>query len=200
MLKKFLEGLVFGGGLAISFVVVWAIGMYFVLPSQMTSYATHTKEPKFKNPSEAVLKEPESKIETEQKEFTFFKESSSRMAIPTGGGILAMSPITTAKGSKRPSSYQLWLTESKLWQIRTTEEKVEIEELPYPKGGSVKDLDDIMFENLGVGSRQSAMTVSPEEISRMKSTGSSWRDESLNGSLKISVEGVVFVLPNPYET
>ena len=32
MFKKFLEGLVFGLGLAISFVVVWAVGMYFVIP------------------------------------------------------------------------------------------------------------------------------------------------------------------------
>ena len=42
------------------------------------------------------------------------------------------------------------------------------------------------------------MTVSDIEINNLKSNGESWRDESLNGALKITVEGVVFVLPNPY--
>lgn len=199
MLKKFLEGIVFGLGLAISFVVVWAIGIYFVLPNILTSYTAQTKEPKFDNPSEAVVKETEPKIESEQKEFNLFK-SRPQMAIPAGGGILSVSPTTTAKGSKRPSTYQLWLTEAALWQIRTVEEKVEIEKLPYPKGADVTTLNDLMFKNLGVASRQSTMTVSPEQISHIKTTGSSSRDETLNGMLKISVEGVVFVLPNPYET
>jgi len=199
MLKKFFEGIVFGLGLAISFVAFCAIGIYFVLPNLITSYTAQTKEPKFENPSEAVVKEAEPKIESDQKEFSLFK-SRPQMAIPAGGGILSVSPTTTVKGSKRPSTYQLWLTEAALWQIRTVEEKVEIEELPYPKGANMTTLNEIMFKNLGVASRQSTMTVSPEQISHIKTAGSSSRDETLNGKLKISVEGVVFVLPNPYET
>lgn len=199
MLKKFFEGIVFGLGLAISFVIVWAIGMYFVLPNLLTSYTVQTKEPKFQHPSEAVVKEAEPKIESEQKEFDLFK-SRPQMAIPPGGGILSVSPTTTIKGSKRPSTYQLWLTEAALWQIRTNEEKVEIEELAYPKDANVTTLNEIMFKNLGVALHQSTMTVSAEQISHIKTAGSSSRDETLNGKLKISVEGVVFVLPNPYET
>ncbi len=122
------------------------------------------------------------------------------MKIPPGGGILAMSPMTTAQGSKRPSTYQLWLTESKLWQIRTVEEKVEIEELPYPKDASVADLDNLMRKNLGFQARQSTMTVSAHDVSSLRSTGESSRDDSMNGKLRISVEGVVFVQPNPYGT
>lgn len=200
MFKKFLEGLVFGLGLAISFVVVWVVGMYFVIPQVMTSYTTNTKEPQFNNPSQAVVKEPESRAESERKEFSFFKGPPSQMSIPAGGGILSMSTTATPKGSKRPSTYQLWLTESKLWQIRTIEEKVELEELPYPKGASTNDLDNLMFKGLGIRARQSTTTVSSEEIARMKSSGSSWRDDRMNGKLKISIEGAVFIYPDPYET
>lgn len=200
MLKKFLEGMVFGSGFAIAFVLVGAIGMSFVMPRLITSFTTETKQPEFENPREAKVVEPNSSTTPERKEFSFFKNSGERMKIPPGGGILSMSPVTTAKSSKRPSTYQLWLTDSRLWQIRTTEEKAEIEELPYPKNASVNDLDKLMSEKLGIASRQSTMTVSPEEIARLKSSGSSLRDETLNGKLKISVEGVVFVVPNPYET
>ena len=37
------------------------------------------------------------------------------------------------------------------------------------------------------------MTVSAEELSRLKSSGDSSGDKSLNGKLRISTEGVVFV-------
>ncbi len=200
MLKKFLEGLVFGSGFALAFILIWAIGMSFVMPRLVTSFTTETRQPEFKNPKEAEVAEPRPSMAPETKEFSFFKNSGERMKIPPGGGILSMSPVTTTKGSKRPSTYQLWLTESKLWQIRTNEEKAEIEELPYPKNANVNDLDKLMHEKLGMASRQSTMTISSEEIARLNSSGSSWRDETLNGKLKISVDGVVFVVPNPYET
>jgi hypothetical protein len=174
--------------------------MFLFIPRVLTSYTAETKQPAFENPREAEVAEPNPSITPERKEFSFFKHSDERMKIPPGGGILSMSPVTTTQGSKRPSTYQLWLTESKLWQIRTTEDKVEVEELPYPKNASVGDLDKLMSKNLGVGARQSTMTVSVEEISGLKSSGDSHRDYSLNGKLKITVEGIVFALPNPYET
>ncbi|MGH8613786.1 MAG: hypothetical protein ACREYF_17650, partial [Gammaproteobacteria bacterium] len=89
---------------------------------------------------------------------------------------------------------------SKLWQIRTAEDRVEIEELPYPENASVADLDKLMHKNLGVGARQSTMTVAAEDMRNVRSTGRSSRDDSLNGKLRISVDGVVFVQPNPYGT
>jgi hypothetical protein len=72
--------------------------------------------------------------------------------------------------------------------------------LPYPKDASVTDLDSLMRKNLGLGARQSTMTVSAYDVSKLRSTGESSRDDSLNGTLRISVEGVVFVQPNPYGT
>jgi hypothetical protein len=201
MLKRFLDGLVFGCGFALALAVmwtIWSIGMAYLMPRIMTSAATTTKEPEFKKPIDAQIVEAAPGGASDRHDFSFFKHSGERMKIPPGGGILAMSPMTTGKGSKRPSTYQLWLTESKLWQIRTVEDKIEIEELPYPNNASVNDLDSLMRKNLGFAARQSTMTVSAYDLSRLKGTGESSRDESLNGKLRISVEGVVFVQPHPY--
>jgi hypothetical protein len=199
MLKKFLDGVVFGGGFAFAFVAIWTIwtvGMSYFMPRILASAATTTKEPEFKKPVDAQIVSPAPGGAPENKDFSFFKHSAGRMKIPQGGGILAMSPMNAVPGSKRPSTYQLWLTESKLWQIRTVEEKVEIEELPYPANASVTNLDSLMRKSLGFAARQSTMTVSADELSRLKATGNSSRDDSLNGKLRISVEGVVFVQPD----
>ena len=194
MVKRFYEGLVFGLGFAVSFVIIWVLCIYFVLPKMMPAYAISTKQPKFENPSTAEVREPEAT--TEEKEFSIFRNSHSRMVVPVGGGILSISPTATTGVAKRPSTYQLWLTESNLWQIRTGGEKVEIEELPYPKGASEEILEDLMAKNVGMGIPKSTMTVSSIEISLMKSKCESLMDESLNGQLKISGEGVVFFVPN----
>ena len=201
--KKFLDGLIFGCGFALALAAVWTIwtfGMAYVMPRVMHSATTTTKEPEFKRPVDAQIVNPVSGGASEEKDFNFFKHSAERMKIPAGGGILAMSPMATPKGSRRPNTYQLWLTDSKLWQIRTVEEKVEIEALPYPASASVTDLDSLMRKNLGFAARQSTMTVSADELSRLNSAQDSSRDDTLNGKLRITVEGVVFVQPNPYGT
>lgn len=203
MVKKFLDGLIFGCGFAFALAAIWTIwtiGMAYVLPRVMDSVATTTKEPEFETPVDAQIVDPVASGAPEERDFSFFKHSADRMKIPPGGGILAMSPMTTPKGSRRPSTYQLWLTGSKLWQVRTVEEKVEIEELPYPANASVADLDSQMRKSLGFGARQSTMTVSADELGRLRTTDRSSRDETLNGTLRITVEGVVFVQPNPYGT
>jgi hypothetical protein len=201
VVKKFLDGVVFGCGFAFALAAIWtiwSIGMAYFMPRIMESAVTTTKEPEFRNPVEAKISDPAPGGAPENKDFSFFKHSGERMKIPPGGGILAMSPMNTVKGSKRPSTYQLWLTDSKLWQIRTVEEKVEIEELHHATNASVTDLDDRMRKSLGFAARQSTMTVSADELSRLKATGRSSHDDSLNGKLKISDEGVVFVQPDPY--
>jgi hypothetical protein len=199
MLKRFLDGLVFGAGFAIALFAIWLIGMTSIAPRMMESMTTRTKQPEFNHPTEAKVAAPDpAAAASDKRDFSLFKDSGERMKIPPGGGLLAVSPIATAQGSKRPSTYQLWLTDSKLWQVRTVEEKVDIEELPYPKNANVTDLDDLMHKSLGFGARQITMTVSADELRRLKSTGNASRDESLNGKLRISTEGVVFIQPNPY--
>jgi hypothetical protein len=198
MLKKFLNGLVFGTGFGIAFVIVWSVGVSYLLPKALE---TSHKEPMFENPQSAEVAKPDpSLVPKSSREFSFFKDSENRMKIPENGGILSMSPTTTTEDAERPNTYQLWLTHTELWQIRTVGEKTEIEKLPYPEGASVKTLDSLMHKNLGFSARQSTMTISDIEINKLKSSGESWRDETLNGKLKITVEGVVFILPNPYKT
>ena len=198
MLTRFLHGLVFGTGFAIAFVAVSIIGVTYLLPK---TFEAAQKEPTFQNPRTADLAQPEPSLAPEaSRDFSFFKDSESRMKIPDNGGILSMSPTSTPADAERPNTYQLWLTEFELWQIRTSGDKAEIEKLPYPDGASVETLGSLMYRNLGTAGRQSTMTVSGTDIYRLKSSGKSSRDASLNGQLKITVEGVVFFLPNPYET
>lgn len=198
MLKKFIHGLVFGAGFSIAFVIICLTAITYLLP---IAFETAQKEPEFKKPQIAeIAKANPIILGPSSHKFSFFKNTQNRMKIPDNGGILSMSPISTPPGSKRPSTYQLWLTHSELWQIKTTEENVEIEKLLYPEDASIKTLDSLMNENLGFASRQSTMTVSKSVINHIKSTGKSRRDDSLNGKLKITVEGVIFILPNPYET
>lgn len=200
-MRKFLDGVLFGAGLALSFAAIWTLwtfGMSYLMPRMAESALTATREPEFRKPVEAKSVAPAPGAGPESRDFSFFKHSGERMKIPAGGGLLAMSPMSTPPGSKRPSTYQLWLTEAKLWQIRTVEEKVEIEELPYPANAGVADLDAQMRKSLGFAARQSTMTVSADELVRLRTTGGSSRDETLNGKLGISADGVVFVQPNPY--
>lgn len=200
-MKKFLDGLLFGCGFAVAFAAIWTMwsfGMAFFMPRMTDLALTTTREPEFKNPAEAQVSPPVPESAPQSRDYAFFRHSAERMKIPEGGGLLAMSPMTTAKEAKRPSTYQLWLTDSTLWQIRTVEEKVEIEALPYPANASVADLDRLMRKNLGAAARQSTMTVSAIDVHGLKTTGTSSRDDSLNGKLRISAEGVVFVQPNPY--
>jgi hypothetical protein len=200
MLKKILDGALFGLGFAVAVVVVWIAATMYVMPKLWESrYSSpETKEPEFSKPTEAQVATPKPGAAPDKREFSFFKHGRSKMEIPQGGGILSMSPISTAQGANRPSSYQLWLTESKLWQIRTIEDKTEFEELPYPKADAVAELGKLMHRSLGLGARQSTMTVSAFDVDALRTKGETSRDETLNGKLRISVEGVVFIQPNPY--
>jgi hypothetical protein len=200
MLRKILDGALFGVGFSLAFVVVWAVSMWYVIPRMWEAAPPNveSREPEFRKPREAQVAAPKPGAAQDKREFSFFKHGRSRMEIPQGGGILSMSPMSTAQGASRPSTYQLWLTASKLWQIRTTEEKAEIEELPYPKADAVGELSKLMHKSLGMRAQQSSMTVSEFDVGSLKRTGESTREETLNGKLRISVEGVVFIQPNPY--
>jgi hypothetical protein len=200
VLRKFLDGLAFGAGLAIALVAVWTIAMYFVIPRVIHSVTTETKVPKFENPTDARIAEPDPSAAKKDREFSFFRHSEDRMKMPQGGGILALATISTPAGEKRPRTYQLWLTQTGLWQIRTTEHKAQIEQLPRPESATVLDIDRLMVEKVGPMARKGTMTVSDVDIQQLRSSGASQRDDTLNGRLSITVDGVVFVLPNPYGT
>jgi hypothetical protein len=198
VLGKFLHGLAFGAGLAIAFGAVWMLWMFLVMPRVMESVVADAKAPRFENPTDAQAVAPDPGAAKRDREFNFFKHGKSRMEIPQGGGILALVPVSTPAGEDRPRTYQLWLTEAGLWQVRTNADKAQSEPLTRPQNASVDDLDRLIREKLGATGRKSMMTVSEVDIQKLRSTGTSWRDESLNGKLSITVDGIVFLIPNPY--
>ena len=61
-------------------------------------------------------------------------------------------------------------------------------------------LDELMLQKLGPANGQGTMTVRSQDIARLKSSGSGWESKGLHGKLTITVEGVVFVLPDAYGT
>lgn len=199
MLKKFTDGLVFGAGFAAAFVIIWNIGMAFVLPKTIEALNNpHPKIPKFDHPKQAESITPHYSTESAtKKDFSFFKSRGEAMQIPHGGGILAMTPLSTPATSKKPYTYQLWLTSSELWQIKTLENSTEIERIDRPADANLDYLNKLMEEKLGPLIGRSSMTVSSTEIEQIKA-GGSWRNDGLNGKLTLSKEGVVFVYPNNY--
>ncbi len=102
--------------------------------------------------------------------------------------------------AKRQRTFQLWLTETSLWKVRTTETTPEIEQLPYPDSDAVEFLDEFIRKNVGLGASQGTMTVSAYEIANIKNGVDSDRDDHMNGKFQITTEGVVFFLPNPFGT
>lgn len=197
MLKKFTDGLIFGSGFAVALIIILSLGIIFVLPKALdTLSSANPKTQEFKNPKPADAFIPESSA---NKDFSFFKSDGERMKIPNFGGILSMSVIQSAPDAKRPSTYQLWLTETSLWQIRTIEDKVEIEALDRPQNANADILDKLMSEKIGSSGRQGGTTtISSSEIQHLKSGSGASRDSMLNGKLTLSKEGVVFVYPNNY--
>ena len=197
MLKKFTDGLIFGSGFAVALIIILSLGIIFVLPKALDTLSpAHPKAPEFKNPkpAEAFIPEPSA-----NKDFSFFKPDGERMKIPSFGGILSMSVMQSPPDAKRPSTYQLWLTETSLWQIRTIEDKVEIEALDRPQDANADILDKLMSEKMGSSGRQGGTTtISSSEIQLLKSGSGASRDSTLNGKLTLSKEGVVFVYPNNY--
>ena len=92
MLRKFFNGLVFGAGFGIAFVVVWVVGVSYLLPKVLE---TSHREPKFDNPQSAEVAKPDPSLSPNySREFSFFKDSGQRMKIPENGGILSMSPTS----------------------------------------------------------------------------------------------------------
>ncbi len=195
MFKKFLQGLIFGSGFGIAFVTILIIGIYYIAP---TIFRNEFKELEFTNPKEADGVTLQEDQVLKKRNYRFFKGKST-MEIPSGGGILAMTVLPTDKEAERPRTYQIWLTESELWQIRTNSDSPQIEKLPYPKSDPVEFIDKYMDDSIGAFSGISKMTVSMETLSELMHGGDTCRDDHLNGELILTKEGVVFVLPNLFE-
>ena len=189
MLNKFLSGLVFGCGFAIAFVFIAYLGLQLILPAVINS---SNKTPEFNDSKSAEVIEQESSSTpkmTTNSDFKLYKNSSAKMQVPAGGGILSIASVNSPAGNKFPSTYQLWITESEFWQIKT-------EQLKYPTVLPIDAVDTTMRTQAGYA--MSTMTVHSEAITSLKMGKGSWHDKDMNGKTKITKEGVVFIQPNEF--
>jgi len=192
--KKFLNGLVFGSGFAIAFIFIAYVGLQILIPAVIKN---SDKSPEFTDAISAeVIEQEQSGVpkQSADKGFKLYKNSRPKMEVPDGGGILSIASINTLEGSQYPSTYQLWITSSEFWQVKTTEENVEIEKLNYPSIQPVDAVDATIRKQAGYA--MSTMTVSSAEVVSLKMGKGSWHDQDMNGKMKITKEGVVFIQPN----
>lgn len=186
----------FGCGFAIAFVLIAYFGLQVLLPVVLNS--SH-KTPEFSNSKSAEVIEqgsPYSPHMTTNPDFKLYKYSRAKMEVPVGGGILSIASIETPTGNRYPSTYQLWITESEFWQVKTTEQNVELQQLEYPTVLPIDAIDATM--RVQAGYAMSTMTVHSEVIASLKMGKGSWHDEDMNGKTKITKEGVVFIQPNEF--
>lgn len=196
MVKKFLDGLVFGSGFAIAFILIAYLGLQVIFPAVVN---TSNNTPEFHEPKTAKVIEQEASTESKVVSnggFNLYKNSPAKMAVPVGGGILSIASVNTPTGNKYPSTYQLWITETEFWQVKTTEQNVEIEQLEYPSILPIDAIDATMRKQAGYA--MSTMTVISEEVTSLKMGKGSWHDQDLNGKMKITEQGVVFIQPNEF--
>jgi hypothetical protein len=202
MLQKFLHGLAFGTGLAIALFVVWVGGSLFVVPALFESGFSETRdipaEPALSNPKVADLQPQLESGALVKPDYRIFNRAGRPgNAIPEGGGILGISVLPTELGAERPRTFQLWLTETELWKIRTEGTNVEIERDNYPTSTAETDMHRVLFERIGRGADQSTMSVSRTTVDAIKRGEPCDDDDHLNGEFRITTEGVLLMMPNP---
>lgn len=196
MFNKFLQGLVYGSGFAIAFVVIWAIGLVYVLPAAIER--SNKKTPDMSGAStESVV--PITESTKLNREFKLHKDSEYDRKIPKNGGMLSIAILEEDSGKERPNSFQAWVTETKAFVISTEGDVPNIKEVPYETIETVDYASKLVRDNVGFRKQNSSMPISETEITRLASGKPSSRDNYVNGKLRATKNGVIFFLPNKYE-
>ena len=196
MFKRFLNGLIFGSGFAIAFLAILYFGLQIIFPGVNGS---SDRVPEFSNAQKAEVIEQEERvvsIENSARDFKLYNDTRPKMEVSSGGGIFSIATVFTPPENLKPNTYQLWITENEFWQIRTIGDEVEVELLEYPSIVPVDAVQATMRKQ--VGSAQSTMTVSSEEIASLQLGHGSWHEQDMNGKMKITKDKVVFFMPNKY--
>jgi hypothetical protein len=201
MLRKLLQGLMFGFGLGIALAVVLTIYFQFVLPN-MIQVEMHAPDMAHVDPAEVVpIEEP--KVIGRQKttrEFRLRAGNAHERRIPENGGMLSISVIETPAGNSRPSTFQAWVTESEAFVIKTEGLTPKVLKVRYPSDKAVDYAGKLVYDNVGFREQNMTVEINHIEVQRLKEGKASSRDEYLNGSLRITEDGVVFLIPNEFGT
>lgn len=194
MFRKLFEGLLFGAGFAIAFVAVVTLYFQVVVPNPMMANKQASRvELSGGQPAEVVTSAAASK-----REFQLHKGGMGSMTIPPRGGVLSLAIVDGPADDNRPSTFQAWVTESEAFVIRTKGDRPEVEKVPYPDEDATDYASGLVYNNVGFQESNSTLTVSADEIQRLKNGLPSARDSGYNGTFKITTDGVVFFLPNEY--
>lgn len=195
MFRKLIEGLLYGTGFAIAFVAVVTLYFQVVVPNPMMANKQASRvELSGGKPAEVVTSTAANK-----REFQLHKDGMGSMTIPPQGGILSLAIIEGPADGNRPSTFQAWVTESEAFVVRTKGDKPEVEKVPYPDGDAADYASGLVYNNVGFQEANASLTVSADEIQKLKTGLPSSRDFGYNGTFKITTDGVVFFLPNEYE-
>lgn len=201
MLKTFVKGLVFGTGFAVAMIAVSTLfGIMWVqwaIPeSVLTGSRISDAEPVLENPRPAEIQPKRDNASQGMPNYSFFDKSGKYAeGIPDGGGILGMAVLPTEAEAPRPRTFQVWLTKTEMWKIHTAGTTVEIEKTSYPAlDQSSPSL--AVFSVLGSGPERSSITLSARSVELLRRGEECDDDDRLNGELRITTEGVVFLMPD----
>ncbi len=205
--RIFVRGLIFGFGFVCALVIA-VIGLNFAAQNGYLGFryidfepdveiARETREPEFSSPKKAeVAPSAGQTIPLPKKQSLFRDKDGFEPSLSKGGGILAVVPMPTDDGSKRLRTYQLWLSDSEFWQIRTNDQGVEVEKLPYPETPTGDFLFQMVAANIGFVKGTSTISVSKSEIEMIRRKQKTRCDANLNGDMTITKNGIVFFMPN----
>lgn len=200
MLKTFIKGLVFGTGFTIAMIAVSLLfGVGWVQwnggEAMLVDRSYQDAGPEFSNPQEAEIQPKRDGAADGKPDYSFFNRSEPYGGTPIGGGILGMSVLPTPPDATRPRTYQVWLTETAMWKIRTEETTVEVETVTYPTVNG-QEPSVVVFQHLRGSGGGSSTTISASTIAMLKRGEECEDDDHLNGELRITTDGVVFLLPD----
>jgi hypothetical protein len=195
MLKQLLRGFFFGIGFTIALAIVWSAYSYLILPTIVSrSFAASQVRSIDGDPVNVVPIKPAQP--PDERKFELHLGAHSRMQMPPGGGILSLAITDAPKTSDRPSTIQAWITESEAFLIETDGETPTVKKVPYP----VQYASELVHEYAGFRAGNSTMMIDAADVGRLRNGIPSERDDFMNGSFRITKEGIVFFIPNRFET
>lgn len=193
MVRALIRGLLFGAAFGAAFLGV-VVGAMLAFSGNSIEFRPASKidvppgAPQSVVPLEVV----------EDKAFKLYKGPAHKMEIPLGGGVLSIAVVDSPKNAKRPSTVQAWVTESNSYLIRTAEITPTVSSVPYPKSEPETYASKLVSDNAGFRQGNSTMTVPASDVEGLKQGVPSHQGEHLNGTLRVTSEGVVFFVPNEF--
>jgi len=196
MLKKFVQGLVFGTGTAVAFVAVWLVAMSYVIPPALEKLTK--KSPDMDDGTEATVI-PVDPVQSKSRKYSLHKGRVIERKIPSGGGMLSIAVLDDDGEQERPSTFQAWVTESEAYIISTKEDVPTIKKVDYPKSKAVDYASTLVSNNVGFKEQNMTMPISGADVTKLKNGQPTNRGEFYNGFFRITEEGALFLLPNKYK-